>query len=290
MRPFATSCWLVLLALLPVHALAEELPTLRDTTSVRSAGMGDAVRGFAGSSEALLVQPAGIAATVRFNGDLMAMFEPAYDYRVLAAASIDSKLNAKESFPLAGGAGYYNYTSGEGEAERHGSVVVLGLGLPLYPETVFVGATGKYLRLGGAVEASAVTLDAGAMVKLFRLLSVGAAGYNLINVYNAEARRAWGFGAAVGDDRLFHVDFDLQLDRSLSTGENVLTYRAGAEYLIAEVVMPRVGYVHDNFRDVRKVTAGVSVLFGPMAVEAAYQHALGSKGRYFAIGLRLLDN
>jgi hypothetical protein len=290
MRLFATFPLLVLLALLPVRAFAQQIPTLRDTTSVRSAGMGDAVRGFAGSSEALLVQPAGLAATVRFNADLMAMFEPAYDYRVLAAASIDSKLNAKEAFPLAGGAGYYNYTSGEGDEERHGSVAVLGLGLPLYPETVFLGVTGKYMRLGGAVEANSVTLDAGVMVKLFKLVSLGAAGYNLINVYNAEARRAWGFGAAVGDDRLFHVDFDLQLDRSLQTGENVLTYRAGAEYLIANLVMPRIGYVHDNFRDVRKVTAGVSVIWGPMAIEAAYQHALGSKGRFFGIGLRLLDN
>ena len=277
----------LLAALLPAAAAAEQIPTVRDITSVRAAGMGDAVRGFASSGEALTAQPAGIAASVRFNASTVALFEPAFDYRLLAATSIDSKLNAQESFPLAGGAGYYNYRSGEG---RHGSITVLGMALPLYPETLFIGATGKWLRLGGEVESNAVTMDAGAILRLFDLVSLGAVGYNLIDVQSPEARRAWAFGAAVGNDRLFHVDFDLRLDRSFEEEAYVTSFNVGAEYVIGELVVPRVGYIQDNFRGVKKVTGGVSVLLGPLAIEAAYQHAIDGEGRYFGIGLRLLDS
>src|SRR3990172_7208497 len=48
---------------LPLGASAQGMPTLRDASSVRAAGMGGAARGFASSGEALLINPAGIAAT-----------------------------------------------------------------------------------------------------------------------------------------------------------------------------------------------------------------------------------
>src|SRR5690606_21950152 len=71
MRPLSVAAPLVgaLLLFASSPSLAQDFPTLRDVSSVRSAGMGDATRGFASSSEAILLNPAGIAANVRFNID-----------------------------------------------------------------------------------------------------------------------------------------------------------------------------------------------------------------------------
>ena len=292
-RDLLTITLLTSLALAPRIAAAERLPTTREITSVRAAGMGDAVRGFASGNEALMANPAGIAGTIRFNAEAMAIFEPAFDYRVLGVASVDSKINAEQSFALSGGAGYYNYTSGEGAEARKGSITAAGFALPLYPETVFIGTTAKWFKLTGAAETgattNAVTLDAGVLVRLFSLLNLGAVGYNLVNVYSPEAQRGWGFGAAVGSGGTFNLDFDLRLDTD-AAGAWARSYHAGGEYLIGGLVMPRVGYVHDGLRGVKKLTGGVSIILGTLAVELAYQHALDGKGRYFGIGARLLDS
>jgi hypothetical protein len=285
-RFFALPFLAVILASPLAHA--ESMPTSRDITSVRSAGMGDATRGFASSGEALWENPAGISANTRFNADLQAMFEPVYNYRLFTVSSIDSKLNAEDSFPLAGGLGYSYYRSGEGDAERHGSIATLGLSLPLLPDTFFIGATGKYLHLGGAVDANAVTLDAGVMLRPISSLGISAVGYNLIDVDSPEAKRSWAFGAAFGDDRSLHVDVDALLDKDAADKWTV-GYRAGAEYLIAGLVMPRVGFIEDPLRDVRKLTGGLSLIIETLAIEAAYQHELNGKGQFFGIGLRLLD-
>jgi len=290
MRHSRMSPWAAALALfVPTLAAAETLPTLREVTSVRAAGMGNAVRGFASGTEAILVNPAGIAATIRFNVEASAFLQPAQDHRVFTAASVDSKLNADEAFALSGGVGYHYYVSGEGDARRSGSIVGVGLAVPLYPELLFLGVTGKYLKLSGAVESNAVTLDTGLILRPLPSLGLGAVGYNLVDIHNPEARRSWGFGVALGQDTSFHVDFDVRLDPD-ENDEQVLSYFAGAEYVIADMVVPRLGFAEDKLRDAREISGGVTVIVSGLAIEGAYRHALGGVGRGFGISLRLLDS
>ncbi len=277
-----------LLAAAPCLAQAQQ-PTLRDLTSVRAEGMGGASRGFASSDEALLVNPAAIAGTVRFNFDASALYQPTPNFRVFSASAVDSKINADEGFPLSGGAGYYNYNSGAGDTARSGHLAIIGLALPLVPEQLFIGVAPKYLRLTTADgSTNDFNFDAAVMLKVASLVGISAVGYNLIDLGSLELRRAWGFGVAVGSDLTFHVDVDARLDTN-AAGQIVPSFAAGAEYLIQSVVVPRLGFSEDRFRGTRELTAGVSVLVTGLAIEASYAHDLVGGGNRFGLALRLLD-
>ena len=108
--PFLALAALVLTA---KAARAGETPRLRDASSVRAEGMGGAARGFASSDEALLVNPAGIAATTRFNLAAGGLFDLSGRFRTLSVAAVDSQLNAEDSVPISGALGYSWYRSGE---------------------------------------------------------------------------------------------------------------------------------------------------------------------------------
>jgi hypothetical protein len=270
-------------------ASAQGMPTLRDASSVRAAGMGGAARGFASSGEALLINPAGIAATARFNVDLGAVFAPPTSSHLLGASAIDSKLNAEDAFALGGGAGYWHYQSGNGEAQRKGSLIVLGLAAPLVPQTLFLGVAGRYLTLSGAVSSKAVTGDVGLLYKPVPSLGLAAVGYNLIDVHSAEAPRAWGFGLALGRDADLHLDFDVRIDKDAQGGWKP-EFQVGAEYLIGGVVEPRVGYVEDRLLGTRTLAMGLTLQYGGLALDASYQKTLQTEGWAFGLALRLLES
>lgn len=277
-----------LVSISAASAGAQEAFTLRDATSPRAAGMGGAARGFASSSEALLINPAGISATTRFNADVGAIFAPNAGGRLLSATAIDSKLNAEESIPLSGGLGYWHYTSGKGDARRSGSLVVLGLSVPLWPEVLFAGVTARYLKLTGAAPTNAVTADAGVILRPAALLSLAAVGYNLVDVHSVEAPRAWGFGAALGRDPDFHLDVDVRIDQD-ARGTWKPAIAAGAEYLVARIFQPRVGYIEDRLRATRSLTAGASIRYGGFALEGFYEKTLERADWALGFGLRMLD-
>ncbi|MDR0966750.1 MAG: hypothetical protein LBM75_09700 [Myxococcales bacterium] len=276
----------------PATVVAQSLaiPTLREVSSVRSLGMGDATRAFASSDEALWVNPAGMAATTRFNLNASATFDPPNGLQLYSIGSIDSKLNADKAFPMAGGLSYTYYRSGKGEAKRSGSIVLLGLALPLWHQDLTIGVTSKYLRLdGGGAKSNAVTMDAGIVFRPMPILSLGAVGYNLIDIDSPEARRAWGFGAAVGHDKGFRLAFDIKLETASQEDDGWKpSFFAGGEILLGGRFMPRAGYTYDALRKTHKVCGGLSVFLGILAIEGAYQYAFDD-GHVFGFTLRLLD-
>lgn len=289
MRPLSVAAPLVgaLLLFASSPSLAQDFPTLRDVSSVRSAGMGDATRGFASSSEAILLNPAGIAANVRFNIDAQAVFEPASKFRVLSATAVDSQLNAEERIALSAGFGYYHYTSGATpQTQRDGSVVALGLALPIFSDAIFVGFTGKYLSLEGVVNSSAITTDAAVMYRPANWFGISAIAYNIIDIRNPEAKRSFALGTALGNDLIGHLDVDVKLEPAVD-GKFRPTIHAGAEYLIAGFFMPRVGYIEDKIASSRYGTAGASLIYAPFALDAMYRYDFLSGAHGFGFALRL---
>lgn len=273
----------------PATAMADHtLPMLRDASSIRSAGMGDASRGLASSDEALWVNPAGMATTPRFNLSASGAFEVPKDYglQLYSLGAIDSVLNADTSFPLGGGVSYSYYSSGYGDERSRGSVVVAGLSLPLVNEAFTIGVTGKWLKLDGARATNAVTMDVGLMVRPVELLSIGAVGYNLIDVHSPEARRSWGFGLALGTDSTFHIAGDARLEQDPVEDKWKVSWYAGGEVMLGGMFMPRVGYTWDALRDTHKVGGGISVFVSGMAIEAAYQYVFEG-AHFFGLTLRL---
>lgn len=289
MRPplFAASLAGALVLLASSTSFAQEFPTLRDVSSVRSAGMGDATRGFASSSEAILLNPAGVAANIRFNVDAQAVFEPASDFRVLSASATDSQLNADETIALSAGFGYYHYTSGSTpETQRSGSVVALALALPIFSDAIFIGFTGKYLSLEGVVNSSAVTTDAAVMYRPIDWFGLSAIAYNIIDIRNPEAKRSFALGAAVGTDTQYHVDVDVKIEPG-ADGKFKPAIHAGAEYLFADLFMPRIGFIEDRVSNSRYATGGASLLVAPFAIDAMYRYDILSGSHGFGFALRL---
>ncbi len=270
----------------PSTLRAEEgMPTTRDLTSVRAAGMGGAVRGFASGNEALLVNPAGIAASTRLNIAGSLFIDSKHRYQVLGIDAVDSQLNAPDPTPLSGAVGYYNYRSGDGAARRTGNLIAAALAIPI-SELVFAGITAKYFDLSKPVSTSAVSMDAALMIIPVPNLTLSGVGYNLIDVSSPEVRRSYAAGVAYGSDSSFRVDVDVLFEEN-GAGENVQSYAAGAELLLANVLAPRLGFFEDGLRESRSVTGGLSLLVGNVVIiEAAYRHSINGKGREFALGLR----
>lgn len=250
--------------------------------------MAGSTLGFASDTDAIHVNPAAIAAFPHFSAMVGGFFDVPQSHYVFSAEGVDSKINAEESIPVSGGLSYQYYLTGEGFQARKGHVVSLAVAVPLYPEVAFVGVTGRWLKMSGAVVSSAITMDAAVMLKPIPLIGISAVGYNLIDVRNEEARRSWGFGLAVGKETSFHVDLDVRLDPN-SLNATKATYSAGAEYLIAGIVAPRVGYAEDALRGAHLIAGGVSIVHEGFAIDVSYRHAIHGGERNVGIALRAVD-
>ena len=289
----------VLLVLATEARAADASPGIRDLSSIRSAGMGDATRAFASSGEALHVNPAGIAATTRFNIETYGLAEPGADLYVFGASAIDSKINSEEAFSLSGGFGYTYYSSGSNAAEtkRQGSILSLGLALPLVPEDLFIGATVRYMRLTGAVVSNAATMDLGVILRPTPFLSVAGVIQNLIDVRSPEATRFYAFGLALGSEVDFHLAFDTRIDFN-AEGKAVPIFQVGGEYVLQRMFVPRAGFVEDRLRNARYLTAGFTAILSGYAVDLMYRYDVkkgdidvdGNNFGGFGIALRLLES
>lgn len=285
MRPLP----LVLLAgLLATSAHAEPTTGLREFTSARGLGKAGASIGFAGDTDALHANPAAISFFPHFNLSLGGLINAPQRSYVFSVEAVDSKINMDESVPVSGGLGYLYYVTGEGFEARKGHVVNFALSVPLYADLAFVGITARYLKVSGAVVSNAVTMDAAVMVKLAEVIGISAVGYNLIPINSLEARRAWGFGVAVGKQTAFHVNVDARLDTN-EQDEIKPSFGVGGEYLIADLVAPRLGYVEDMLRETHNVAAGVSVQYEGFALDVGYRQAIGGDEKTVGIALRMLD-
>lgn len=286
MRPLP----LVLLAALLAAPAARAEPTtgLREFTSARGLGKAGASIGFAGDTDALHANPAAISFFPHFNLSLGGLINAPQRSYVFSVEAVDSKINQDEAVPVSGGLGYLYYVTGEGFEARKGHVVNFALSVPLYADLAFVGVTARYLKISGAYVTNAVTMDAAVMVKLAEVIGISAVGYNLIPINSLEARRAWGFGVAVGKETAFHVSLDARLDQN-DQGEVKPTFAIGGEYLIADLVAPRLGYVEDMLRGTHNVAAGVSLQYQGFALDLGYRQAIGGDEKTVAIALRMLE-
>ena len=287
MRLPLTTLLAAALALSPLPALADDetLPTMRDVTSVRAMGKAGASIGYAADTDAIHANPAGIAATPTFNLLLGGIIGVPSRHYVLSFEGVDSKINEDLTIPVSGGVGYQYYVSGEGFEGRKGHVLSLSLAVPMYSKYAFLGITGRYLHMGGNVVSNAITMDVGMLFRPVEMMGIGLAGYNLIDVKSAEARRGWGMGISFGSEKQFHVDVDARLDEDASFTYKP-TFSVGGEFLIAGLVAPRLGYSEDTLRGAHLLCAGVSIIYEGWAIEAAYRQAIAGKEISFALGLR----
>jgi hypothetical protein len=277
-----TRPWLVLPLVLVAFAgpaRAQTLPaTVADLTGTRALSMGNAYRGLPGGNDEIFLNAAALTARRRYALETHWLVERSGGSNTaqwLTGSAVDSQLGS-----LAGGFAYTRVIDGpsEGNAFHLALATFLGGGLS-------GGLTGKYLSLSGVEKVNAVTVDASLFYAVSRLLSIGVAGYNLVDVdHSQQAPRGVGAGIAIGDDQSFHVTADWRGDFDRRE-ELTHSWSVGAELLLGKYFPVRAGFARDATRDDRWWSAGVGIVSASgVALDLAYrQSTQDTSNRMFGV-------
>ena len=207
----------------------------------RALGMGGALRAAATGDSALQLNPSGISLARAY------FVEAAYQHSS-PAASHDvhaSVVDSTSGFNVGGGF-YYSYLSASptGLPSANGHQLGIPLSFP-FLDKVFLGATGKYLRLGFGddTKKKGFTIDVGLTLRPIPFLSLAAIGYNLNDLGTAWAPRAFGGGIAILPMPILLIGYDMVWETVYGdpTREKALYYMGGAEFTLDQVAAFRAG-------------------------------------------------
>jgi hypothetical protein len=142
-------------------------------------------------------------------------------------------------------------------------------------EGFHLGVSAKYLDVDGPQSSDAVTVDAGIFWQMASLVSIGAAGYNLVSIANdAIAPMGAGVGVGIGSDQSFQVTADWRADFDRA-GETTNRYAAGIEVLLGRTVPIRAGWMKDETLDGQWWSAGAGLVSqGGVALDLGYRQSL----------------
>ena len=246
----------------------------------RGLAMGGALRAAAISTPSLYMNPAALSLGRLYHLEAAYQYDNAIQGHLANAAVVDS------TNKVGGGLGATYAVSDPDHADRTTYDLRLGLAVPI-AQGLSIGGTLKYLHLdqagapalGGTAAAGDdpllddFTFDAGALLKLGELLSLGVAGYNLTNLQSPEAPLSVGFGAAVSIGGLAVVDADAILD--LTTHEKVVSrYAIGGEYFAASRYPIRLGYSIDPRESDQFLSGGVGYVDQRFSTEVSLRQQI----------------
>jgi hypothetical protein len=284
--PRAVRTYILLLAAVLVAgpALAAEplAAGIPDLVGPRTLGLSAGV-GLVTSNDGIFVNPGALAARKRYSVEAAWLLDRRGADNT--AQFVGTSIVDSVSSSVAAAVAYTRVPTGEYE----GHLTHLAIAFPL-AERMYLGATGKYLKLDGPEDVGAVTLDAGLFWELARYVTIGAAGYNLVPVaHEAVAPMGVGAGLTLGSEQSFQVTGEWRADFDRSPeGETKNRYGAGAEYLIAQLVAVRAGFQRDEVLDTDWWSAGVGVLRGRVALDAGYRQSLDdATSRQLGVSLRV---
>ena len=262
-------------------------PTPTDYVYARSLAL-SAYRGLAaGGNDAIFYNPAALAARKRFATELQGlMFRDGSETSgsVLSGSVVDST-----SSELAGGFAYsYVKSLGYQPSGIFGGGTDVALAFPL-GRTFFVGATVTYLDLSAPTnKVNAVNVNLGLLWQVSKLVSLGGAGYNLINTCHPDVTpRAFGAGAAIGPDETFHITGDFYREWGTAGPRNV--WSAGGEIFLFDVAAVRGGWVFDPGRHSQWWSGGAGFSVDGFGMDFTYRQAFGTATwRVLAAGFKIV--
>lgn len=270
------------LAAVPAGA-AEPIPSggLPDLVGPRTLALSAGV-GLATGGDGLFLNPAALAARTRYAIEALGYLDRrgAENATALFGGSVvDSK-----SAPVTAGLAYVR--AHEGDVTGNAWTLALA---GAAAERLYLGVAGKYLELKGAEEVGAATLDAGLFWQVTSVLSLGAAGYNLVPIgHERVAPMGVGAGLTVGTEESFQVtaDWRADLDRADGTRNR---YGVGAELLLFQIMPLRGGYQVDEVLDTHWWSAGLGLVSRTgVALDVGYRQSVDdANARTLAASLRL---
>jgi len=289
-------------ALFALPASAQErLDGTSATMDPRGVGMAGTGVATSSSTSGLYLNPATIAMAHLYHLNLMYQFTGEEDLHMGGLAIVDSVTSST----IAAGASL-NYLRANQTRTDHESwdarLAIAGN----FGEVFFLGMTGRYLRVehdlqggntgpngrpslpaSGSKQMNGFTFDAGAAVRIARILSIGVTGYNLSDTDSVHAPLRLGTGVGIGVLDMLLIEADLILDFSSHDKVNE-EIRGGAELLIAGRVPVRLGYVYDVLLNMNSIAAGIGYMDSAFAIDFGFQQELVERGRFqLAFGIRI---
>jgi hypothetical protein len=255
-------------------------PTAADISGARSISIA-ASRGLAAGNDGIFLNAASLAARRRYSIETQwALDRLGGENRsqFLGGSIVDSTMG-----DLTGGLAYTRI----GRAETTGDVYALALASRISTR-LFMGVTGKYLRLSGADPANAGTVDASLFYAL-PAFSMGVSGYNLVPTrHDAQAPLGVGTGFSIGNELRYNITGDYRADFDRA-GKTTHSWAGGGELLAFGNFPLRAGFLRDAARDGRWWTAGAGfVSTSGFALDLAYQQSLDvPQARVLAVGLKM---
>ena len=280
-------CAILLLAAGAAAAAEPPLPGgIPDLAGPRALAL-SASLGAAAGNEGLFLNPAAVGVRRRYSveGGVMLDRRGAETTGRLYGASVVDSISS----PAAVGVSYLRADEG-----RYTGSVWHGAVAGPIAEGFHIGVSAKYLDVepgdgapAGARSSDAVTADAGIFWQVGRLVSLGAAGYNLVSIANeAVAPMGAGAGVAIGSDQSFQVTADWRADLE---GETRNRYAAGVEVLLGSVVPLRGGWMKDEILGGQWWSVGAGLVSqGGVALDVGYRQSLDdSDARTIAATLKM---
>jgi hypothetical protein len=282
--------WLPVALLLASRAVAADPTpplTVPDLTGPRTLALQSGVGAYTGT-EALFINPAALAARKRYTVDSFYLTDrraaPVLRQDYLGASVVDSSTT-----PVAAGFGYVRVLEGV----ETGTLLRLGLAAPL-TDRLSLGVQGNYFDLHGVQRVAAqVNVDTGLFYQVTSMVSVGAAGYNLINSkHDAVEPQAFGVGFAAGSERSLQVtgDWRIDLDRvkdAQGRSKKTNRYGIGAEYLFDNAVPIRAGFQKDGISGTNWWSVGLGWVSARAAVDLGFRQSVSDpRARTLAIAVR----
>ena len=304
MRTILTICLAALLSTVAFDAVAQprevqwQFPT-------RTRGLGGAGRSFATASNALFLNPAGLALATQYTieGVYSVGFDPVT--HSVGTNWTDSYMNPW----LAAGLGY-SYLEGPKDSTLSKGAHALngGFAVPIIKgETrLILGANVHWFReLAGkrnGKKRDLFTSDLGMILSIKDMFRLGVVGYNVLSLVDSKYKPSLGVGASFWWRRLVFA-FDVVADwdhfdqdkagLGLSGTDKVsafgMTYAGGIIVAASKMFMIRAGASHDQLNVRTEVSMGLSFMFPKgFGLEAAYHaNVRDFEDSFLSIGLQL---
>ncbi len=304
MRTILTISLTALLVISSLEAMAQpremqwQFPT-------RTRGIGGAGRSFATASNALFLNPAGLALATQYA--IEGVYSVGIDPLTHSVGTnwTDSYMNPW----VAAGLGY-SYLEGpdDGNLAKGAHALNGGLAVPVVkgPIKLILGTNIHWFRelegmpKGG--DRDLLTMDLGAILSIKDMFRLGVVGYNLLSLVDSKYKPSLGMGASVWWKRLvfaFDVvaDWDhfnedkagLGLSGTKAVSDFGMTYAGGIIVAASNMFMIRAGASHDQLNVRTEASLGVSLMFPKgFGIEMAYHaNVRDFEDSFVSFGLQL---
>jgi hypothetical protein len=253
---------------------------LNDIMQARNYAMGGAYHSLGYGTESLSGNPATMSLFKRYQVELGGAWDIPNGFGFGGLSVVDSATSA-----VAMGTSYQLATFDSPQGRNVANLTTLGIAYPI-TDWLHVGVSARNQIITGPWNTNSITMNAGVALKLFDLIILGLTGNNLIDVASPLVQRFFTFSIA-GTIGMFTPTFEMSADFNTTTPK--FRYAGGAEYILADYVPLRAGFVYDGIAGGAKyLSFGSGFFYQGSGVDIAYRHEFGgNNGNLIALTIKL---